>query len=167
MPIHGLPFKDEQLFNLINVVLPGWLLLAVAPRWHHSQTISAIAALLVSALYSALLINVMAYPDGHEKLDFSDMFTYEVRGNEGKRSLYLPPIVHQVHTNHKLVGTASTSLFCYRGGAFMWWHMDKGGDGSLGKPYTSVTAPNQYIFRTQASLFRDSCLSFFRFSPPA
>ncbi|GLC45784.1 hypothetical protein PLESTB_001156400 [Pleodorina starrii] len=92
MPIYGLPFKDDQLFEFVNLVLPGWLVLALAPRWGPSQTISAVAALLQSALYVALVISLMALP---EKLDYSDMFTYEgLTRVLSKQSAVLPCWVH-------------------------------------------------------------------------
>jgi hypothetical protein len=28
-----LPYSDDQLFDLCNLVLPAWILLAVAPQW--------------------------------------------------------------------------------------------------------------------------------------
>lgn len=48
----------DQLFSIANfVVLPGWLLLAVAPRWRWTQRITAVALpLALASLYLALLI---------------------------------------------------------------------------------------------------------------
>jgi hypothetical protein len=48
----------DQLFSIANfVVLPGWLLLAVAPRWRWTQRIAAVALpLALAALYLTLLI---------------------------------------------------------------------------------------------------------------
>ncbi|EFJ45242.1 hypothetical protein VOLCADRAFT_106055 [Volvox carteri f. nagariensis] len=97
MPIYGLSFTDEQLFNLINIALPGWVLLAVAPRWRLTQLISAVAAVLVSGLYTALLLTFMIAPNSVEKLDFSDMMTYEgVVRTLSKRTAVLPCWVHYV-----------------------------------------------------------------------
>ena len=56
MPIPGLPFSDEQLWNLLNGVLPAWLLLAVAPRWRHTIPIVTLTA----AFYSLLYVGAMA-----------------------------------------------------------------------------------------------------------
>ncbi|GIL73539.1 hypothetical protein Vretimale_5250 [Volvox reticuliferus] len=95
MPIHGLPFTDEQLFNLINIVLPGWLILAVAPRWCHSQPLSAVAALLMSLLYAALLLSSILFSESSERLDIADMFTYKgVVRLLANRSAALPCWVH-------------------------------------------------------------------------
>ncbi|KXZ53374.1 hypothetical protein GPECTOR_7g1270 [Gonium pectorale] len=95
MPIYGLAYTDKQLFDLINVVLPAWLLLAVAPKWRHTKTVSAAAALLMSALYTALLVSFMVAPPDGEVLDFSDMFTLEGVGRAlSKKTAVLPCWVH-------------------------------------------------------------------------
>jgi len=48
----------DQLFSIANfVVLPGWILLVVAPRWRWTQRIAAVALpLALAALYLTLLI---------------------------------------------------------------------------------------------------------------
>ncbi|KXZ53375.1 hypothetical protein GPECTOR_7g1271 [Gonium pectorale] len=77
MPIYGLPRTDEQLFGLVNVVLPAWLLLAAAPAWRHTKTISAAAALLMCSLYAALLVTMMAVRPEGGGLDVRDFFSHE------------------------------------------------------------------------------------------
>lgn len=49
----------EQLFSICNaIVLPGWLLLVVAPRWRWTQRIAAsILPLTLAAVYLILLIS--------------------------------------------------------------------------------------------------------------
>jgi hypothetical protein len=48
----------EQLFTICSsIVLPGWLLLVVAPRWRWTQRIAAVALpLALAAVYLTLLI---------------------------------------------------------------------------------------------------------------
>ena len=48
----------EQLFSICNsIVLPGWLLLVVAPRWRWTQRIAALALpLALAAVYLTLVI---------------------------------------------------------------------------------------------------------------
>jgi hypothetical protein len=48
----------QQLFGICNsMVLPGWLLLVVAPRWRWTQRVAALALPLgLAALYLTLLI---------------------------------------------------------------------------------------------------------------
>ncbi len=78
MPIQGLPFTDKELFDVINVVLPGWLLLALVPRWKHSYTVATLGAVVVGALYVGTLAHNLTNPSG--SVDLKDMFSYEVRG---------------------------------------------------------------------------------------
>ena len=48
----------DQLFSICNfIVLPGWLLLVVAPRWRWTGRIAAIALpLLLAAVYLTLIV---------------------------------------------------------------------------------------------------------------
>jgi hypothetical protein len=48
----------EQLFAICNsIVLPGWLLLVVAPRWRWTQRIAALALpLALAAVYLTLVV---------------------------------------------------------------------------------------------------------------
>jgi hypothetical protein len=48
----------DQLFSLCNlIVLPGWLLLVIAPRWRWTQRIAAVALpLILAAVYLTLVI---------------------------------------------------------------------------------------------------------------
>lgn len=95
MPIPGLPFSDEQLWNLLNGVLPAWLLLAVAPRWRHTIPIVTLTA----AFYSLLYVGAMAgsISDTGSQVSVADMFTYEgVARLLSSRSAVLPAWVHYV-----------------------------------------------------------------------
>lgn len=55
MPIPGLPFTDEQLWDAINGALPAWGLLLLAPRWRLTMPIVTLTAGFFSALYAATL----------------------------------------------------------------------------------------------------------------
>jgi hypothetical protein len=48
----------EQLFSICNfIVLPGWLLLVLAPRWRWTQRIAALALpLALAAVYLTLVV---------------------------------------------------------------------------------------------------------------
>lgn len=48
----------DLLFRVCStMVLPGWLLLAVAPRWRHTQTIAGwVLPALMAAVYAAVLL---------------------------------------------------------------------------------------------------------------
>ncbi|PNH03545.1 hypothetical protein TSOC_010369 [Tetrabaena socialis] len=95
MPIYGLPFSDEQLFNGINLILPAWVLLLVAPRWKYTATISAASALLMSAFYAALLVTSMLSGPETAKINIKDMFSLQgVSRLMATPSIVLPCWVH-------------------------------------------------------------------------
>ncbi|GFR49590.1 hypothetical protein Agub_g11657, partial [Astrephomene gubernaculifera] len=97
MPIYGLPYSDDQLFNLLNLALPAWILLAVAPRWRYTQIISTATALLMSALYVALFVTMKVSPPEGEQLDFNELFTFEgVARALSTRSIVLPAWTHYI-----------------------------------------------------------------------
>lgn len=77
MPIQGLPFTDAELFQLINIVLPGWILLVLLPKWKGTTAYCTLAAFLLSVLYALLLHNKMSSSGG---MDLKEMFTLDVRG---------------------------------------------------------------------------------------
>lgn len=56
----------DQLFSLCNLaVLPGWLLLLLAPRWTGTQIVSAVVIpLALAILYSVLLISQWSVLEG-------------------------------------------------------------------------------------------------------
>lgn len=55
MPIPGLSFTDEQLWDGINAALPAWALLLLAPRWRYTMPLVTLTAVAFSALYAATL----------------------------------------------------------------------------------------------------------------
>lgn len=80
MPIHGLQLSDSQLAAVINLVLPGWLLLAVAPRWRTSYLVAVVGAIVVGVAYVASMVSFMVKPpEGFGTTQ--DMFTFEVSGD--------------------------------------------------------------------------------------
>lgn len=56
----------EQLFSICNfAVIPGWLLLVVAPRWRWTQRIAAIALpLALAAVYLVLVLSHFGKAEG-------------------------------------------------------------------------------------------------------
>lgn len=80
MPIRGLPLTDSQLFDCLNIVMPAWLLLAVAPRWRFTNVVAVGCALLVSALYVALMVPQIVFPE--DKMDFKEFFNLQASGAE-------------------------------------------------------------------------------------
>ncbi|PRW33664.1 serine threonine- kinase receptor R831 [Chlorella sorokiniana] len=95
MPVLGLPLSDEQLWDVLNGVLPAWLLLAVAPRWRYTIPIVTLTAAFYSLLYVGAMAGTIA--GGDSAVDFADMFTFEgVARLLSERSAVLPAWVHYV-----------------------------------------------------------------------
>jgi hypothetical protein len=57
MPLPGLPYSDEQLFQSLNGCLLGWALLVLFPRWRLTVPIVT----LMCCVYSALYVGCVAY----------------------------------------------------------------------------------------------------------
>jgi hypothetical protein len=93
MPVPLLPFSDAELFNSVNLALPAWLLLLVAPRWRYTAPFVTATALGFAALYIATIVPQLASGG----LDFSDLFSYEgVVKAFATRSTVLPAWLHFV-----------------------------------------------------------------------
>jgi Domain of unknown function (DUF4281) len=60
MPIPYLPFTDEQMFPIVQAVIPAWALLIFAPRWSKTRTVVALTILFYSILYTLLIGNAYA-----------------------------------------------------------------------------------------------------------
>ncbi|KAK9845995.1 hypothetical protein WJX81_007984 [Elliptochloris bilobata] len=73
MPIPYLPFTDAELFNGVNLVLPAWGLLLVAPRWRYTQHFVTATALAFAAFYIATIIPQLTSGG----LDFGELFSYD------------------------------------------------------------------------------------------
>eukprot|EP00953_Heterococcus_sp_UTEX-ZZ885_P028963 15429-Heterococcus_DN1.PRE.1 len=71
MPLPFLPFTDEQMFPIVQAVIPAWALLVFAPRWSKTRTVVALTILFYSILYLLLMVN--AYTSG--TVGASDMNT--------------------------------------------------------------------------------------------
>eukprot|EP00955_Chlamydomonas_euryale_P064069 358848-Chlamydomonas_euryale.AAC.11 len=72
MPLPFLSYTDDDIFQCLNGVLLAWALLIVAPKWRPTQAIVLLSAMFYSALYAALIFN-MIYQGG--ALDFAAMST--------------------------------------------------------------------------------------------
>lgn len=51
-----LGWSDEDLFKLLNGVLPAWALLLLAPRWRGTGVVVKVTALVYSVMYVATLV---------------------------------------------------------------------------------------------------------------
>ena len=55
---HGqpwLPLSDDQLFPVLNIVMIGWALLALLPRWKYTPALSLAVVCAYSIMYFVLL----------------------------------------------------------------------------------------------------------------
>ena len=60
----GIPYlnmSDDELFPLTNLALPAWILLALLPRWSYTFPITTTVSLFFSALYIALMLDVLVF----------------------------------------------------------------------------------------------------------
>lgn len=67
--------SNEALFQAVNVVLPAWLLLIVAPHWRSGgQRLAFYAIAFLSLLYTLLLMNIIVKQGVKDLIDH--FFTY-------------------------------------------------------------------------------------------
>lgn len=60
----GIPYinlTDDEIFPVVNAVLPAWLLLVFLPRWRFTKLIITGTAILFSMLYIALILDTMLF----------------------------------------------------------------------------------------------------------
>ena len=76
MPIVGLNFSDQQIFEGLNLVLPAWALLVIAPRWRITHWIVNLTVFAFCVLYTGLFATLMLQSE--TTFDFTGFFTYEV-----------------------------------------------------------------------------------------
>ena len=93
MPIPFVPLSDAELFNSVNLALPAWTLLIVAPRWRGTQFVVKATVLAFAALYVATIVPQLASGG----LQFTDLFSFEgcVKAFATK-TLVLPGTLHWV-----------------------------------------------------------------------
>eukprot|EP00953_Heterococcus_sp_UTEX-ZZ885_P028962 15428-Heterococcus_DN1.PRE.1 len=93
MPLPFLPFTDEQMFPIVQAVIPAWALLVFAPRWSKTRTVVALTILFYSILYLLLMVN--AYTSG--TVGASDMNTLPgVRRLLGHKMVTFAAWVHYI-----------------------------------------------------------------------
>lgn len=76
MPIVGLNFSDQQIFDGLNLVLPAWILLVVAPRWRVTHWIVNLTTFAFCLLYTGLFVTLLLQSE--TSFDFREFFTYQV-----------------------------------------------------------------------------------------
>lgn len=68
--IAGMTARD--MWPLVNLVMPAWLLLAVLPRWKWTPTLTLIPPLIHAAMYMFSIATLMLTAD-----EQGDLFTFE------------------------------------------------------------------------------------------
>ena len=76
MPILGLACSDQQIFEGLNLVLPAWALLVIAPRWRVTHWVVNLTTFAFCVLYTGLFATLMLQSE--TTFDFTGFFTYEV-----------------------------------------------------------------------------------------
>jgi Domain of unknown function (DUF4281) len=107
MPIPFLPFTDEQMFPIVQAVIPAWALLVFAPRWSKTRTVVALTILFYSILYLLLMVN--AYTSG--TVGASDMNTLPgVRRLLGHKMVTFAAWVHYIAFGEYLCCCATAQM---------------------------------------------------------
>jgi hypothetical protein len=81
MPVLGLNLSDQQIFDGLNLVLPAWIMLVVAPRRRVTHWIVNLTVFAFCLLYTSLFATLLLQSE--TTFDFKEFFTYEV----GQRSM--------------------------------------------------------------------------------
>ena len=71
MPIPHIPFTDYELFNTINLIIPAYLLLAIAPKTKLTKIVCSLEVGYFSLMYIGLIVN--AIMTSEEKSDFTTL----------------------------------------------------------------------------------------------
>ena len=62
-------YNADQLFDILNLSLPAWVLLAVAPRWKYTRTLTLIPPIIHASLYLLTVLSLAQSEGG----DFSSL----------------------------------------------------------------------------------------------
>lgn len=81
MPLEGLkPFlllggyNAEELWPLVNLILPTWMLCVFLPRWKHTPTLTLIFPIVHAIIYTLGVISTIVYADDNSPdIDFSSL----------------------------------------------------------------------------------------------
>ena len=57
-------YNAKELWPSTNLAMPGWLLLALAPRWKHTPRLSLIGPIMSSVIYTLTAISLIVGDDG-------------------------------------------------------------------------------------------------------
>ena len=67
-------YNAEELWPLVNLILPSWMLLVFLPKWKYTPTLSLIGPILHAILYTLGVISTIVYADENSpEIDFSSL----------------------------------------------------------------------------------------------
>eukprot|EP00594_Rhizosolenia_setigera_P020104 CAMPEP_0178956670 /NCGR_PEP_ID=MMETSP0789-20121207/10422_1 /TAXON_ID=3005 /ORGANISM="Rhizosolenia setigera, Strain CCMP 1694" /LENGTH=149 /DNA_ID=CAMNT_0020638703 /DNA_START=119 /DNA_END=565 /DNA_ORIENTATION=- len=69
-------YNAKELWPTVNLILPTWFLLAVAPRWKYTPTLTLAGPIIIAAIYTLSAISMMfTGEDGGNasEIDFSTL----------------------------------------------------------------------------------------------
>mmetsp|Transcript_8704 Transcript_8704/g.12797 ORF Transcript_8704/g.12797 Transcript_8704/m.12797 type:complete len:174 (+) Transcript_8704:140-661(+) len=69
-------YNAAELWPTINLILPTWFLIAVAPRWKYTPTLTLIGPIIHALIYTLSTISLMSDPE-HNDGDAPDFSTFE------------------------------------------------------------------------------------------
>ena len=65
-------YNAAELWPTVNLILPCWLLLVVAPRWKYTSTLTLVGPIIHAVIYTLSAISMMTSPSGGDP-DFSSL----------------------------------------------------------------------------------------------
>ena len=65
-------YNAAELWPTVNLIMPCWLLLVVAPRWKYTSTITLVGPIIHAVIYSLSAVSMMTSPGGEDP-DFSSL----------------------------------------------------------------------------------------------
>jgi len=67
-------YNAQELWPLVNLILPSWMLLVFLPKWKYTPTLSLIGPILHAILYTLGVISTIVYADENSpEIDFSSL----------------------------------------------------------------------------------------------
>ena len=67
-------YNAEELWPLVNLILPTWMLCVFLPRWKHTPTLTLIFPIVHAIIYTLGVISTIVYADDNSPdIDFSSL----------------------------------------------------------------------------------------------
>lgn len=67
-------YNAEELWPLVNLILPTWILCVFLPRWKHTPTLALVGPLLHAIIFTLGVISTIMYADENSpEIDFGSL----------------------------------------------------------------------------------------------